>query len=100
MEKAIVHNDQWLAWLTGKLEGIGLKVTPSVANFLLIHFPDAQGNRAADADAALSAKGILLRRVAGYGFPNALRMSVGTEKENRQVIAALEAFMSKDGDAS
>jgi histidinol-phosphate aminotransferase len=100
MEKAIVHNDQWLAWLTGKLEGIGLKVTPSVANFLLIHFPDAQGNRAADADAALNAKGILLRRVAGYGFPNALRMSVGTEKENRQVIAALEAFMSKDGDAS
>jgi histidinol-phosphate aminotransferase len=100
MEKAIAHNDQWLAWLTGKLEGIGLKVTPSVANFLLIHFPDAQGNRAADADAALNAKGILLRRVAGYGFPNALRMSVGTEKENRQVIAALEAFMSKDGDAS
>jgi histidinol-phosphate aminotransferase len=100
MEKAIVHNDQWLAWLTGKLEGIGLKVTPSVANFLLIHFPDAQGNRAADADAALNAKGILLRRVAGYGFPNALRMSVGTEKENRQVIAALEAFMSKDGGTS
>ena len=100
MEKAIVHNDQWLAWLTGKLEGIGLKVTPSVANFLLIHFPDAQGNRAADADAALSAKGILLRHVVGYGFPNALRMSVGTEKENRQTIAALEAFMSKDGGAS
>jgi len=100
MEKAIVHNDQWLAWLTGKLEGIGLKVTPSVANFLLIHFPDAQGYRAADADAALSAKGILLRRVVAYGFPNALRMSVGTEDENRQVIAALEAFMSKDGGAS
>jgi len=100
MEKAVAHNDHWIAWLTGKLESLGLEVTPSVANFLLIHFPDEAGKNAADADAALSARGILLRRVEGYGFPNALRMSVGTEDENRQVIAALESFMGKDGDAS
>ena len=100
MEKAVAHNEHWIAWLTGNLEGLGLKVTPSVANFLLIHFPDDAGRTAADADTALSARGILLRRVVGYGFPNALRMSAGTEDENRTVIAALEAFMSKDGDGS
>jgi histidinol-phosphate aminotransferase len=100
MEKAVAHNGHWITWLTGKLEDLGLEVTPSVANFLLIHFPDTAGKTAADADTALSAKGILLRRVEGYGFPNALRMSVGTEDENHQVIAALEAFMSKHGEAS
>jgi histidinol-phosphate aminotransferase len=98
MDKAVAHNDQWLPWLTGKLEALGLSVTPSVANFVLIHFPDETGRSAADADAALSAKGILLRRVEGYGFPNALRMTVGTADENKQAIAALEAFMGKSGD--
>jgi histidinol-phosphate aminotransferase len=100
MEKAVAHNDEWLEWLTAKIEALGLEVTPSVTNFVLIHFPDEDKRRAADADAALSAKGILLRRVEGYGFPNALRMTVGTKDENRQTVAALEAFMGKGGDAS
>jgi histidinol-phosphate aminotransferase len=34
-----------------------------------------------------------LRRVTGYGFPNALRMSVGTEEANRGVIDALTTFL-------
>ena len=100
MEQAVTHNDHWLTWATGELQALGLEVTPSVANFVLIHFPDSQGKSAADADATLSAKGILLRRVERYGFPNALRMTIGTEDENRQVIAALADFMGKDGNAS
>ena len=100
MDQAVAHNDRWLTWVTGELEALGLEVTPSVANFVLIHFPDSQGKSAADADAALSAKGILLRRVEGYGFPNALRMTIGTEDENRQAIAALADFMGNEGNAS
>jgi histidinol-phosphate aminotransferase len=38
-------------------------------------------------------RGIILRRVAAYGFPNALRLSVGTEEENRLVVAALAEFL-------
>ncbi len=100
MDKAVAHNDKWLAWLMEKIEAIGLEVTPSVANFILIHFPDTKGLTAADADAALCAKGILLRRVDGYGFPNALRMTVGSEDENRQTVTALQAFMDSDRSAS
>ncbi len=100
MEKAVEHNDKWLAWLTEKIGALGLEVTPSVANFILIHFPDKEGQTATDADAALSAKGILLRRVEGYGFPNALRMTIGTEDENHQTVAALEVFLGVSGDAS
>ena len=100
MDQAVAHNDRWLTWVTGELEALGLEVTPSVANFVLIHFPGSQGKSAADADAALSAKGILLRRVEGYGFPNALRMTIGTEDENRQAIAALKDFMGTQSDAS
>ena len=38
MDKAIEHNETWLPKLTQAFESIGLKVTPSVGNFLLIHF--------------------------------------------------------------
>ena len=43
----------------------------------------------------LTARGYILRRVAGYGFPNALRMTVGTEEANRGVVAALAEFLKR-----
>ena len=98
--RAIDHNEHWLPWLTEQISALGLKVTPSVANFVLIHFPDVEGRRAEDADRALKSNRIILRRVAGYGFPNALRMTVGTEEENRKVVDALKKFMENGGPAT
>lgn len=95
VEASIAHNNRWLAWLTQEIGKLGLKVTPSVANFLLIHFPESRGRTAKDADEFLTARGLILRRVAGYGLPNALRLTVGTEEANRLVVQALAAFMEK-----
>jgi histidinol-phosphate aminotransferase len=93
VERSVAHNETWLTWLSGEMAGLGLRVTPSVGNFLLIHFPDDQKHSAAAADDYLSARGYILRRVSGYGFPNALRMTVGTEEANRGVVAALTTFL-------
>jgi histidinol-phosphate aminotransferase len=93
-ERAVAHNAEWLEWLTREITALGLRVTPSIGNFLLIHFPHDEGRVAAEADRLLRARGFVLRRVAAYGFPNALRMSVGTEEANRGVVAALSDFMS------
>jgi histidinol-phosphate aminotransferase len=93
IEAAIRHNEQWLPWLTAEIEKLGLPVTPSVANFLLVHFPDAPGRDAAACDAVLKEHGIIVRRVAGYGLPGALRITIGTETENRKVREALAAFV-------
>ncbi|TIO74259.1 MAG: histidinol-phosphate transaminase, partial [Mesorhizobium sp.] len=84
---------KWLAWVSEELTGLGLRVTPSVGNFLLIHFPDNKKHSAAAADDYLSARGYILRRVTGYGFPNALRMSIGIEEANRGVVEALKTFL-------
>jgi histidinol-phosphate aminotransferase len=89
------HNARWLAWLTEEIGKLGLKVTPSVANFVLIHFPEAKGRTAKDADAFLMARGLILRQVGGYKLPHALRMSVGTEEANSLVVAALKEFLGK-----
>jgi histidinol-phosphate aminotransferase len=92
VEVAATHNQDWLPRLTDEITALGLKVTPSVANFVLIHFPDEPGRCAVDADAALMARGVVVRRLEPYGLPNALRMTVGTEEANRTAVAALAAF--------
>lgn len=93
VELAVAHNDQWLAWLTAELEKLKLKVTPSVGNFLLVHFPGDAKHNAAAADAFLSSRAIILRRMDGYGLPTTLRLTVGSEEANRAVIAALSEFL-------
>jgi histidinol-phosphate aminotransferase len=95
VEKARAHNEKWLSWLTEEIGKLGLKVTPSVGNFLLIHFPDTPGTSAADADRLLTSRGCVLRAVKAYKLPNALRMSVGTEEANRLVVKTLAEFMGK-----
>ena len=93
--RAREHNAHWLGWLTQEIGKLGLKVTPSAANFLLIHFPQAKGRTAKEADAFLTARGFILRQLVPYKLPNALRMSVGTEEANRFVVAALKEFLAR-----
>jgi histidinol-phosphate aminotransferase len=93
VERSRAHNERWLAWLTEEIGKLGLVVTPSVGNFVLIHFPQEKGRTAAEADAFLTKRGLILRRVAAYKLPNALRMSVGSEEANRLAVAALKEFL-------
>ena len=56
-------------------------------------FPDAK--QAADANAFLMKRGLVLRQVTSYKLPNALRMTVGSEEANRLVVKALAEFLGK-----
>jgi histidinol-phosphate aminotransferase len=94
VDAAVAHNDRWLPWLADEIGKLGIVVTPSVGNFLLLHFPEAGGQSAKLADAHLTAQGLVLRAVGAYGLPNALRLTVGDEEANRKVVAALASFMS------
>jgi histidinol-phosphate aminotransferase len=95
VETSRAHNDRWLPWLTQQISQLGLETTPSVANFVLIHFPNVEGCSAEDADAFLTRRGLILRRTTAYKLPNALRMSVGSEVANRLAVAALSEFMGR-----
>ncbi|MCX5514245.1 histidinol-phosphate transaminase [Kaistia algarum] len=93
IEAAVAHNEEWLPRVTQAIEGLGLEVTPSVGNFVLIHFPATPGRTAAEADAFLMGRGIILRRVTSYHLPDALRMTIGSAEANEAVIAGLKAFL-------
>jgi histidinol-phosphate aminotransferase len=87
----LVHT--WLPWLTQQLGGLGLDVTPSHANFVLVTFPAKPGKSAAEAEAFLADRGLIVRGVKNYGLPDSLRITVGLEEHNRAVIDGLSAFL-------
>ncbi|NNE21100.1 MAG: histidinol-phosphate transaminase [Rhizobiales bacterium] len=97
LQDAVNHNDEWLPWLERELKALGLPVTPSVGNFLLVHFPPENGVTAHQADDFLSARGLVLRRLDGYGLPDALRLTIGTSEANEAVVAALAELLGKAG---
>lgn len=80
---------QWRPWLAQQLGGLGLEVEPSQANFVLVRL----GARAAEAEAHLASRGILVRGLAGYGLKEYLRITIGLEDHNRAVVAALAEFV-------
>jgi histidinol-phosphate aminotransferase len=94
---AAAHNERWLPWLVDEIGKLGLKVTPSVANFVLVHFPTTPGKSAKDADAFLTKRGLILRAVGAYGLPNALRLTVGSEEANRLAVKSLAEFVNGSG---
>jgi len=90
--KALVET--WRPWLAQQLGGLGLETIPSEGNFLLTLFPQTPGRTAAEAEAFLASRGVLVRAVAGYGLPDGLRITVGREPDNRALISGLEAFLA------
>jgi histidinol-phosphate aminotransferase len=92
VERSVAHNEQWKNYLTDEIRKLGLTVNESVGNFILIQFPKRD---TAKADAFLGGKGLILRGVAGYGLPDALRLTIGTAEANERVVAALREFMSR-----
>lgn len=91
------HNTKWLAWFTEQLVQLGLDVTPSIGNFVLVCFGNATPSRSAEgADAFLKSRGIVIRRMGGYGFPNCLRITIGLEDEMRAVVDALASYLGRN----
>lgn len=84
------HNARWRAWLSERLRELGLDVADSFANFVLARFADP--GVADAADAFLKSRGIIVRRMASYRLPDALRITIGREDELAAVADALKAF--------
>jgi len=90
VESCRSQNARMRAWLAEALAELGVPSDTSCANFVLARFADRAEAEACDDH--LRAAGIIVRRVAGYGLPNCLRITVGDEASCRQVVAAVRAF--------
>lgn len=76
-------------WLTGECSGLGLRVIPSLANFMLLD----TGQDASALCQRLLMRGILVRDCVSFGLPTHIRVAVRTREENRQLVEALSACL-------
>lgn len=81
-------NRAGLAYLRAEMQRLDLDTVPSWANFLLVRV-----GRGAEIYQALLRRGVIVRPMDGYGFPDHLRFSVGTAAENRRLVEALAACL-------
>jgi histidinol-phosphate aminotransferase len=95
VDRARTHNEIWRSWFSQALEGLGLTVNPSVANFVLVRFPDAAARDAVAAREFLLSRGILTRGMHSYGLAEWLRITIGTGDEMRIVAAEIGAFLGR-----
>jgi histidinol-phosphate aminotransferase len=92
LEQSAAHNEAELARVSASLAARGYDVVSGVGNFVLVNFAEAPGRTAADADAFLRERGVIVRALHVYGLPNALRITIGTQAQNDAVLAALSEF--------
>jgi histidinol-phosphate aminotransferase len=79
------------AKLFSRLQELGLRVLPSQANFLLF-FPEVN---VAELNLRLLKQGVIVRPAGGFGMPEAMRVTVGQEKENDFFIAKLRQALKQ-----
>ncbi|HUF56139.1 MAG TPA: histidinol-phosphate transaminase [Thermohalobaculum sp.] len=85
VEHSAVTNEVWRDWLTKELCAAGFGVQPSDGNFLLVD----TGGRAEAVDRHLARRGLIVRRMEGYGLPGHLRITIGDEAACRAVAEAM-----------
>jgi histidinol-phosphate aminotransferase len=85
VQRSLDVNHQGLAYLQGEFRRLGLTFVPSHANFVLVRVGKGQ-----EVFQQLLKQGVIVRPMAGYRFPEHVRVTVGTMDENRKFIAALE----------
>ena len=88
VQKGIKNNFDEMPRYEAFASEFGLKFIPSYTNFIAI-FTNEEKNSSILADNLLK-KGIILRNLKSYGL-NAVRITIGTKKQNDKVLEALRA---------
>lgn len=85
VRRSIDSNRAGLAQLTTGLAQLGVRCVPSVGNFMLAEF----GCDTEPLCEELTKRGVIVRPMRWMGFPQAIRVSVGTRAENERFLSAL-----------
>lgn len=84
------HARAWIERMRAEVKAPGVRVFPSLANFVLVD----TGRPAGPVYDKLLRRGVIVRPMAMWGLPNAIRVSVGTDREMPKVIATLNEVLA------
>ena len=88
IEKSLKLNFEEKCKLSLAFQKLGFEVLPSGANFLCVKF----GKNAAQMVNELEKSGIIIRHLKSFGMPEWVRITVGTVKENGELLNFLSYF--------
>jgi histidinol-phosphate aminotransferase len=89
VKKSRAVNDAGKEFLYQAYRKLGLFYLPTYGNFIFVDF----GRDSQAVFEALRKKGIITRTIKEYGFPNALRITIGSPEQNYKLINALEEIL-------
>jgi histidinol-phosphate aminotransferase len=92
VERSRRINSDGKRWLVAELGSLGLEHVPTQANFILVNVGDG-----AAITEALVRRGVIVRPMVIYGFPGFVRVTIGTEAENRRFIDSLRGVLDRSG---
>ena len=79
-----------------ELDNLGVKFIKSSTNFILINLSDKDKLSAQNAVLFFKKNGVLVREMNVYNLPNYIRVSLGTEEENKYFLKLLKKFIIKN----
>ncbi|MBS0298037.1 MAG: histidinol-phosphate transaminase [Proteobacteria bacterium] len=88
VERSVAHVRKWLPRMSEAFRGFGLEPAPSATNFVTVGFPKV-GATAAETEAFLASRGLIVRGLTNYGLADHLRVTVGTDFETEALLSAM-----------
>ena len=82
---------QGIDWLTEQLQALGLRTFPTQTNFFLVDLK-MDGKRFYE---AMLRKGVIVRPMSAYGYPEFIRITVGDETENQRLLTAMTQTLTE-----
>ena len=89
IKKNVEHNEKWSKIIFEKISSKNIITNDPVANFFLLNFDNAKLNSEQAFDIFINNK-ILLRKMNTYGIKNSLRVTIGTDEENKIFLDILD----------
>jgi histidinol-phosphate aminotransferase len=84
-------NQEGMTFLKQEFDALGIEQVPSAANFITTVWDSEKTASKLTQD--LLEKGVIVRQLTGFGWPNCIRISVGLESENQKCIASLKEIL-------
>ena len=92
IQKTISNCHHWKEKLEQTFQKAEIKTIPSAANFITLVFENEE--EAESFNDNMLHKGIILRHLPGWGLPNCIRVTIGTEEENEYLIKCISKILS------
>lgn len=86
MAKTLRNNGEGKDYFYAELDKLGVKHQKTEANFIFLYTPKPADEMFLE----LMRRGVIIRPLTSFGFPNAIRVSIGTREQNEKFVAALK----------